>query len=533
MSARPSSEVNEKTRGQRSRLQAVSRQRAVSANGNEDQKRQLSGAFLMWNENTLRDAINKRFAAHRLVIVSNRQPYAHQFREGRPVMQRAVSGLVTCLEPLAKACNALWVAHGDGTADRAMSDERGIVRVPCDPPQFQLKRIWLTKEEVEGYYYGFANEALWPLCHISFVRPTFRAEDMEMYRRVNRKFADAILEEIGDEKAFVWIQDYHFTLLPRYLKSARPDLVVGQFWHIPWPNPEVFRICSWRGEILDGLLANDLLGFHLRYHADNFLATCDREIESHTDQDRTAVTRKAHRTRVHPFPIGVDFEGTSRDAAAPGIARIAERFRTELRLEGMSVIAGVDRVDYTKGLPERLLAISRFLEKYPEWHKRFVFVQVGAPSRVHIPRYKEINDQIGDLVEQINWKHSSNGWEPIVLLSKPMSYPEVLALYQLADVFIVSSLHDGMNLVAKEYIAAKNDLNGALVLSQFTGAARELRDAVLINPFDRQNFADEINRALNMDPRERKSRLKGMREYLAETNIFHWASAFITELTKL
>lgn len=487
----------------------------------------------MWDEGSLREVIDRRLSDHRLVIVSNRQPYSHQFREGQVVIQRAVSGLVTGLEPVAKAGQALWVAHGDGSADRRISDERGVVGVPCERPEYRLKRIWLSKEEVQGYYYGLSNEALWPLCHISFVRPTFRAEDMEMYRQVNRKFADAILEEIGNDKAFVWIQDYHFTLLPRYLKSARPDLVIGQFWHIPWPNPEVFSICGWREEMLDGLLGNDLLGFQLRCHADNFLATCDREIDSHTDQDRTTVTRKAHRTKVYPFPIGVDFEGVSRDAAAPAVARHVERFAKELSLDGMSLIVGVDRVDYTKGIPERLLALSRFLEKYPEYRKRFVLVQVSAPSRIHIPKYKEMNDDINDLVEQINWQYSSDGWEPIVLIPRSLNYFEVLALYQLADVCVVSSLHDGMNLVAKEFIAAKNDLDGVLLMSRFTGAARELRDAVLVNPFDRESFADAIKRALDMEAEERRARLTVMREYLAETNIFNWAGAFITELTKL
>jgi trehalose 6-phosphate synthase len=486
----------------------------------------------MWTEKSLREAINKRFADHRLVIVSNRQPYAHQFKEGRTVVKRAVSGLVTGLEPVAKACGALWVAHGDGTADRTVSDKQGIVKVPCERPEYLLKRVWLSKEEVEGYYYGLSNEALWPLCHVSFVRPTFRAEDMEMYRRVNQKFATAILDEVGDDQAFIWIQDYHFALLARYLKAARPDLVVGQFWHIPWPNPEVFRICSWRQEILDGLLANDLLGFQLRYHADNFLATCDREIDSHTDQDRTTVTRNGHRTKVQPFPIGIDFEGTSSDAIKPEIGQIARRLVKELRLEGLSIIAGVDRVDYTKGIPERLLAISRLLDKYPECRKRFVFVQVGAPSRIHIPKYKEMNDEIYHLIEEINWQHSSNGWEPIAFIGRPLDYAEVLALYQLADILIVSSLHDGMNLVAKEYIAARNNLKGVLLLSQFTGAARELRDAILINPFDRESFADAIQRALSMNHEEQRSRLTIMREYLSETNIFYWASAFVTELTK-
>jgi trehalose 6-phosphate synthase len=487
----------------------------------------------MSSQTGLQEIINKRFADHRLVIVSNRQPYAHHLREGRIVTKRAVSGLVTGLEPVAKVCHALWVAHGDGSADRSMSNDRGIVEVPSERPEYLLKRVWLSKEEVAGYYYGFSNEALWPLCHISFVRPIFRAEDMDTYRLVNRKFADAVLEEIRNDKAFIWIQDYHFSLLPQYLKEARPDLVVGQFWHIPWPNPEAFRICSWREEILDGLLANDLLGFQLRYHADNFLATCAREIDSHTDQDRTSVTRKGHRTRVRPFPIGVDFDGMSADVQQPAVAAIAHKLVNELGLEGMTVIAGVDRIDYTKGIPERLLAISRLLEKYPDYKGRFVFVQVGSPSRIHITKYKEMNDEIGHLVEQINWKHSVNGWEPIVFVGRAFDYHEVLALYKLADVLIVSSLHDGMNLVAKEYVAARGDLGGVLLLSQFTGAARELHDAVLINPFDRESFANAIHRALSMRPAEKAARLNTMREYLAETNIFNWASSFVTELTKL
>ena len=487
----------------------------------------------MWNQETLRDAINKRFADHQFVVVSNRQPYAHQFREGRVVLQRAVSGVVSGLEPVVKACRGLWVAHGDGTADRSLTDERGIIEVPCENPQYRLKRVFLSKEEVAAYYHGLANEALWPLCHVAFVRPTFRSEDMAVYREVNRRFAEAILSEIGDRRAFVWIQDYHFALLPGYLKALRPDLVVGHFWHIPWPNPEIFRTCSWREEILEGLLANDLLGFHVRYHADNFLATCDREIDCRTNQDRTEVVRNHHRTRVQPFPISVDFEAISHDAEAPGVSRIAARFTRELRLDGMAVIGGLDRLDYTKGIPERLLALSRFLDKYPEYRKRFVFVQVGAPSRSRIPRYKELSDEIHALIEQINWKHSIDDWEPIAFIGRPLNYQEVLALYRLADVCVVSSLHDGMNLVAKEYVAARNDLNGVLLLSQFTGAARELHDAVLINPYDRESFADAIKLALDMDPDEKRAKLKAMREYLAENNVFNWAGAFVAELAKL
>ncbi|MBI4455108.1 MAG: trehalose-6-phosphate synthase [Acidobacteria bacterium] len=466
-------------------------------------------------------------------MVSNRQPYAHHFREGKIACQRTVSGVVTALQPVVTACSGLWVAHGDGSADRHTCDPRGIVHLPPEQPQYRLKRVWLSKEEVSGYYYGFSNEALWPLCHIAFIRPSFRAEDWQHYQAVNRKFAEAVLSEVNDRKAFVWIQDYHFALLPAYLKAARPDLVVAQFWHIPWPNPEIFRICHSREEILGGLLSNDLLGFHLRYHADNFLATCDREIDSRTDQDRTTVTRKNHRTRVQPFPISVDFEAISRDAAAPEVASLEDSFRAEFSLNFEHVLIGLDRIDYTKGILERLQAVSRFIEKHPEYRERFVFVQVGSLSRMHIRRYKDLNDEINDLVEQINWRHSTASWTPITFVRRTLNYWESLALYQLGNICIVSSLHDGMNLVAKEYVAAKNDLNGVLILSRFTGAARELTDAVLINPYNCEAFADQIKVALDMDADERQRRMARMREQVAENNIYRWASRFVLELSKM
>ncbi|MBI4445788.1 MAG: trehalose-6-phosphate synthase [Acidobacteria bacterium] len=487
----------------------------------------------LWNQGNLQAAIAQRFSDHRLVVVSNRQPYVHHLREGKIICQHAISGVVTGLEPVVKACSGLWVAHGDGTADRKVSGERGIIDVPLTTPAFQLKRLFLSKEDFGGYYYGFSNEVLWPLCHIAFVRPTFRTDDWEAYQKVNAIYAEAILSELRGERAIVFIQDYHLALVSSYLKQARPDLVVAQFWHIPWPTAEIFRICRMREDLLKGLLGNDLLGFHLRYHADNFLMTCDREIDSHTDQDRTTVIRNKHRTRVKPFPISVDFEAISKDSRSPQVCEIAEAFRSEWSLDREFTLISLDRIDYTKGIPEKLMAISRFLEKYPEYHRRFVFVQVGIPSRTHISHYRVINDEIDELVESINWKYSSDDWEPVRFIRRSLAYEEVLAFYQLGDVCVVSSLHDGMNLIAKEYVSSRNNLDGVLILSRFTGAARELDGALFVNPYDPESFADQIKAALELDAVEKQRRMAQMREQVAENNIYKWAGLIVTELAKL
>jgi trehalose 6-phosphate synthase len=438
------------------------------------------------------------------------------------------------LDPVLRACGGLWVAHGSGAADRLVVDARDCVAVPPDNPRYTLKRVWLTKEEEAGYYYGFANEALWPLCHVVFTRPRFEQADWMAYIRVNEKFAQAILEELQEEPAVVWIQDYHFALLPRLLKEARPDLVVAQFWHIPWPNPESFRICPWKKEILWGLLANDLLGFHIRYHCDNFLATVDRELEVRVDRERLSVFHhNGIETLVRPFPISTDFAGLSRQAESSAVEEETRRLQAVYGLHSLRVCVGIDRFDYTKGIPERLRTVDRLFTKYPEYRERVVFVQAGPESRAHIKRYKELNEEITGLVEEINWRHGSNGWTPILLLRQHLALPQVLALYRLAEVCVVSSLHDGMNLVAKEFIAAKNDQSGVLVLSRFTGAARELSQALLINPYDTETFADTLAAALAMDVEERDSRMRALRATVERNNIYRWAGKVLILLASL
>jgi len=468
------------------------------------------------------------------IVVSNRQPYIHVLKKGKPECLRGVGGVVTALDPVMQACNGIWVAHGNGDADHKFTDTQGKIKVPPEKPTYTLKRVWLTKEEENGYYYGYSNEALWPLCHLAFQRPTFRKEDWKYYVKVNEKFAKAVIEELGDKRAFVWIQDYHLCLLPKFLKeNVGNQVILAHFWHIPWPSYEAFRICPQKKEILEGLLANDFLGFHIRYHCDNFLEAVDREIESKIDRERFSVIRQEHETLIRPYPISVDFEGINELADSPDVLKAQESLIEEFGLSGLKVLLGLDRIDYTKGIPERLLATDCLLEKHPELKEKIVFLQMGEISRIHIPKYKALNDEINALVEQINWKHSTDCWKPIILVRRHLSFTELLAFYRLGDICIVSSLHDGMNLVAKEFLSSRTDESGMLVLSQFTGASRELLDAVLINPYDCEQFSDGIFNALTLSDEERNKRMTKMREIVQRNNIFRWAGKILSELLKL
>jgi len=354
-----------------------------------------------------------------------------------------------------------------------------------------------------------------------------------MYEAVNRKFADVILKEVGNKKAFVWIQDYHMALLPKFLKEGvGNNIITAHFWHIPWPNPEVFRICPKRKEILEGLLANDLLGFHIRYHCENFIATVEKEIEARIDRERFSVIKGGHETLIRPFPIGVDYEYIERLAHSKEVKEYKDNLKEEFLLNYDFIMLGLDRIDYTKGIPERLRALDRFLEKNQEYKGKFIFIQMGRISRLHIPLYKNLNDEINALVEEINWKYSHEGWQPILFVRRHLSYPEVMAFCKLADICIVSPLHDGMNLVAKEYVSTRSDDSGVLVLSQFTGSARELDGAIMINPYDIEEFADKIKQAISMDKDEVRSRMIKMREQVSRNNVYRWAGKVLSELLK-
>jgi alpha,alpha-trehalose-phosphate synthase [UDP-forming] len=484
------------------------------------------------SKNQLLELVNDKLRDYSFIIVSNRQPYIHKHEGSKIKLFTPASGLTLALDPVMKACGGTWVAHGSGNADREVVDANSKVGVPPADPKYTLRRVWLSKAEEDGYYYGFSNEGLWPLCHIAYVRPTFNESDWELYKHVNKKFADAILEETKGQKALVFIQDYHFALVSKYLKEKNPDIICAQFWHIPWPNREAFRICPWQEEILDGLLGNDLLGFHVQYHCNNFLDTVDQTLESRVDRARFEVTRGGKTTLVLPFPISVDFDTISKEARAPDMKKKIAKFKSEHGIKDERIGLGVDRVDYTKGLPERFRAIDRFLERHPEHHKKFVFIQVGSPSRTRIDRYQQIGEEIDELVEEINWKYQDGPWRPIIYLDEHIPQEIVRVLYRLADFCVVSSLHDGMNMVAKEYVASRFDEKGVLILSKFTGASRELGDALLINPYAIDEFADTMRQAMEMTEEEEQHRMQKLRAAVSENNIFKWASDVINQLLK-
>jgi len=483
-----------------------------------------------WTADRLAVHVRDRLKDGRLFVISNREPYMHTRRGKSLEVIVPPSGLVTALEPVLCACDGTWVAHGSGDADLENVDRHDRLLVPPDDPRYTLRRVWLTKEEEAGYYYGFANEGLWPLCHIAHTRPVFRAGDWKHYQEVNRKFADALLEEMEDvSRPVVLVQDYHFALLPRMIKQGRPDARVAIFWHIPWPNPEAFRICPWQGELVDGLLGADLIGFHIQAHCTNFLQTVDRIVESRIDWEHFSVQRLDHQTAVRPFPISVDFSDEPAEATQSAYEERAALLKT-LGVEAVHMGVGVDRLDYTKGILERFLAVEAFLEKYPHYQRVFTFVQIGAPSRTHIKRYHDLEAEVEAEADRINWRFQTDRWKPIVLLNRQHSHKEIEPYYRAADLCLVTSLHDGMNLVAKEFVATRRDELGVLILSCFTGAARELQDALQVNPYDIDQTAEAIRVGLEMPPEEKQARMQRMRSLVREHNVYRWAGSLIAEL---
>ena len=432
-----------------------------------------------------------------------------------------------------RVCDGLWIAHGSGDADRETVDGSNKLRVPPGEPAYTLKRVWLTREEEDGYYYGFANEGLWPLCHITHNRPEFRLEDWNCYRKVNEKFADALLEEVaGEESPMVLVQDYHLALLPSLIKEKRPDAKVAIFWHIPWPNPEAYGICPWHREILQGMLGSDIIGFHIQFHCNNFLETVDRFLESKIDWEQFSVTRGGHSTLIKPFPISVSFE-EPREMTPSDDRPAKEDLLREIGVQAEYLGVGVDRIDYTKGIPERFRAIERFFEKYPEFLERFTFVELGAPSRTHIKKYRDLMTEIEETAEKINSRFRTNTWRPIAFLKAHHTHEAIEPFYKSSDLCMVTSLHDGMNLVAKEFVAARSDGDGVLILSQFAGASRELKDALIVNPYDIEQMADAICLAFRMPPGERRDRMGRMRATVRDYNIYRWAGKLIAGLARL
>ncbi|MEO7578675.1 MAG: trehalose-6-phosphate synthase [Massilia sp.] len=485
-----------------------------------------------WTADTLRQFLQKELAGDQVLVVSNREPYIHVATPGGVEVKRPASGLVTAVEAVMRACSGTWIAHGAGSADRQTVDRRDHVLVPPDHPSYTLRRVWLSKEEEQGYYYGFANEGLWPLCHIAHVRPVFRSSDWDQYVKVNQRFADAVVAEAQTDNPVVLVQDYHFALLPRMVRAALPKATIITFWHIPWPNSESFGICPWREEILDGMLGSTILGFHTPFHRKNFLDTVDRYLETRIEPEASTISYGGQLTQVEQYPISIAWPEPAPDALSVESCRAAIRqslARPTTHLIGI----GVDRLDYTKGIIERFQAVERMFELHPEMVGKFSFVQIAAPSRSSLDEYQNFEARVRGLAQRINTRYASGSYTPIVLLAEHHEQDQLNVYFRAADVCMVTSLHDGMNLVAKEFIAARDDEAGVLVLSQFTGAARELHEALIINPYHIEEGADALYRALTMPASEQRERMRSMRRRVQDFNVYRWAGRMLQDAARL
>ena len=495
----------------------------------ETETRARDESQITWTPDALRTILRGELSGEDVIVVSNREPYSHQRRGERIEVQRPASGLVTALEPIMRACSGTWIAHGSGSADRDVVDKNDCVAVPPDKPAYQLRRVWLTAEEEAGYYYGFANEGLWPLCHIAHVRPTFRSSDWAQYVAVNRKFAEAVVSESKTKDPIILVQDYHLALLPKMIREKLPDATIITFWHIPWPNPESFAICPWRDEVLAGLLGSSILGFHTQFHCNNFVDTVDRFLEARVDRESFNVSFGGKSTAVRRYPISIAWPPEAEMMQKP-----VPQCRSNIRLvndlpQEHKIGIGVDRLDYTKGIVERFRAIERLLELNPDWIGRFTFIQIAAPTRSGIDEYQHHEVQVRAMAARINARFGRQGPPPIVLKVEHHEPQEVYEYFRAADLCFVSSLHDGMNLVAKEFVGARDDERGVLILSEFTGAARELPEALIVNPYDSDQCAAALHLALTMSANEQRDRMRLMRGLVAEFNVFRWAGRMLLD----
>ena len=469
------------------------------------------------------------FADERLIVVSNREPYEHRWGEevGEIRVKRPAGGLTSALDPLLQAVGGVWIAWGSGDADAAVVDEDDRIQVPPEDPSYTLRRLWLDQHDVNRYYLGFANQFLWPLCHFRPALTRVRSRYWERYRRVNRRFADAVLDEARGGASVVWFQDYHLALAPAFVRARRPELGLAHFWHIPWPPLEIFEVSPQATDLLGGLLANDLLGFQLPSHRFHFLRCAQELLDAEVDWDRNTASLEGHTCHVRAFPISIDVAAFQEAAAAGDAESDIDRLRERYCPPGGQLAIGVDRMDYSKGLPEKLKALDFLWERYPEFRGKLSFVQVGVPSRTDIEAYDDLTQKVERLVWEINDRFGTSDWQPVHLIKQSLPAERLAVLYRAADVCIVASLRDGMNLVAKEFIASQLDHRGVLLLSRFTGASEELEDALTINPYDPEDFSRILRDALSMPAEERARRMESMQRSLR--TIFDWMADIFEE----
>ena len=501
----------------------------------EDEYRRSRSEESTWDAARLHSLLRTQMRGDQVIVVSNREPYIHQRTpDGSVVVQQPASGLVTAVEPVMRACSGTWIAHGSGSADRDVVDAHDRVSLPPGRAEYSLRRVWLTPQEEQGYYYGFANEGLWPLCHVAHVRPVFRESDWEAYREVNQRFADAVVAESNGEDPIVLVQDYHFALVPAMVRRKLPRATILTFWHIPWPNPESFGICPWRAELLEGMLGSSILGFHTPFHCKNFIETVDRFLEARIEHEHSTISFRAQQTFVHAYPISIEWPGPQEVVGWPSPAQCRRQVCDELGIPpGHRIAVGIDRFDYTKGILERLHAVERMLEKHPQWRDRFSFVQVAAPTRAALEEYKAFQDRIQAVTARINERFRTPAGDVVRLLAHHHDRDAVNRLYRAADACLVTSLHDGMNLVCKEFIAARDDERGVLILSRFAGAARDLPEALVVNPYHVEEVADSLHQALVMPPAEQRERMAHLRSTVREDNVFRWAGRMLTDAARI
>ncbi|HEX3204173.1 MAG TPA: trehalose-6-phosphate synthase [Nitrospiraceae bacterium] len=470
-----------------------------------------------------------------LIVVSNREPYEHVIRKGHRVCERADGGLASALDPVLRVHPGIWVAWGSGEADREATGPDGRVPVPPDAPTYDLKRVWLTPEEVKGGYQGYSNEVLWPLCHVTLDRVSYRRQFWKAYTALNRRFADSVLEEFKRRPGLVWVHDFHLALLPGLIKQLSPNVPVAMFWHVPWPGPEIFRILPEHRQVLTALLQADSLVFQTPGSSRTFMDCARRLLEADADEGGRVISYKGHRTLVTTRPISVDFQsiseqaGTAQVEQAMGVVRRRVGYRT-----GMRFGLGVDRLDYTKGLLKRFWALDLFFTRYPQYRGVFSFIQIAVPTRKDMEAYRRYRKIIWQTVLDINERHGSDGdvrkgWHPILYLEDRVPLDLLVAYYRVADFAMVSSVNDGMNLVAKEYVAAQIDESGVLLISQMAGAAEELKDALIVNPYDSEGVADNIAAALEMSEEERRRRMRGMRAYVRTHDLQAWVKGCLED----
>jgi trehalose-6-phosphate synthase len=456
----------------------------------EDEYRRSLGPDAEWTAERLRTLLRTQLSGDQVIVVSNREPYIHERSADGVVVKRPASGLVTAVEPVMRACSGTWVAHGSGSADRDVVDANDRVLVPPGQDDYWLRRVWLTAEEEQGYYYGFANEGMWPLCHVAHVRPVFRESDWAAYRAINQRFADAVVAEARSADPVVLVQDYHFALLPAMVREKLPQATILTFWHIPWPNPESFGICPWRREILQGMLGSTILGFHTRYHCKNFIETVDRYLEARIEHEHSTISFQDKDTLVESYPISIEWPGAPRwrpgrrwpPAASgwstgwPARRRLPGRGRGPLRLH--------------QGHPR---AAERGGAAAGEVARLDRPLRLRAGGRAHaqaLDEYRSFQERIERVTARINERFGRPGYQPVHLLAQHHEHDAVMELFRAADICVVTSLHDGMNLVCKEFVAARDDLQGVLILSRFAGAARELSEALIVNPYHVEETAD-------------------------------------------